>query len=104
MNHVVLMLYFLNSLSMRGTPTSPANIPLVISLGESSPPYDPSLRGSVNLRSLRGVEGTDQPLTASTSTPIEQRALLGALVGAVGSDISSDKSRVKGPQAGSAGV
>lgn len=48
MNQVVFMSYFLNSLSMRGTPTSPANIPLVISFGESSPPYDPSLRRSVS--------------------------------------------------------
>ena len=52
MNHVVFIPSLSNSLSSRGVPTSPANIPLEISSGESSPPYDPS-----------------QPATASKSTP-----------------------------------
>src|SRR5437879_5319915 len=52
MNQLVLMPYRSNSLSIRGIPTSPANTPRWMSLGESSPPYEPS-----------------QPATASTSTP-----------------------------------
>src|SRR4051812_45498301 len=64
MNHVVLMPYLSNSLSRRGAPTSPANMPWregaladachtlhihrltrEMSPGESSPPYEPSLVG-----------------------------------------------------------
>ena len=46
------MSYLANSLTRRGTPTSPANSPREMSSGESSPPYEPS-----------------QPATASTSIP-----------------------------------
>lgn len=42
-NHVVLMPYLSNNLSRRGLPTSPANMPRLMSPGESSPPYEPSL-------------------------------------------------------------
>lgn len=37
-NHVVFIPYFANSFNSLGEPTSPANMPRVISLGESSPP------------------------------------------------------------------
>src|SRR5437763_15218176 len=56
MNHVVFRLYLSNSLSRRGVPTSPANIPREMSSGESSPPYEPSHRA-----------------TASTSMPMQQK-------------------------------
>ena len=42
MNHDVGIPSLSNSLTMRGTPTSPANSPREISQGESCPPYDPS--------------------------------------------------------------
>lgn len=42
MNHVALMLYLSKSLSRRWVPMVPAQRPLLISLVESSPPYDPS--------------------------------------------------------------
>ena len=38
MNQVVLRSYFSKSLSNRGVPTSPENMPLEMSSGESSPP------------------------------------------------------------------
>src|SRR5881296_3943041 len=58
-NHVVLMPKRSNSLTSRGVPTSPENMPREMSSGESSPPYDPS-----------------QPATASTSTPNAHRISL----------------------------
>ena len=52
MNQVVLIPQRSNSCSRRGEPTSPANMPRLMSHGLSSPPYEPS-----------------QPATASTSMP-----------------------------------
>jgi hypothetical protein len=54
MNQVVGICSRSNNVTSRGVPTSPANIPRWMSLGESCPPYEPS-----------------QPATASTSTPIQ---------------------------------
>src|SRR5918999_1706453 len=62
MNHEVLSLYLSNSLSKRGTPTSPAKSPREISSGESSPPYEPS-----------------HPPTASTSIPYASLIFLVAI-------------------------
>src|SRR5215210_7921711 len=55
MNQVVLRSYLSKSWSNLGVPTSPENMPLEMSSGESSPPYEPS-----------------QPATASMSMPMEQ--------------------------------
>jgi hypothetical protein len=41
-NQVVFMSYLSKRFSSRGVPTSPANMPLDMSSGESSPPYEPS--------------------------------------------------------------
>src|SRR5215211_6798446 len=62
MNQVVLRSYLSKSLSRRGVPTSPENIPLEMSSGESSPPYEPS-----------------QPATASMSMPMAQKISFSAI-------------------------
>src|SRR5918999_3285441 len=62
MNHVVRRSYLSKSLSNLGVPTSPENMPLEMSSGESSPPYDPS-----------------QPATASMSMPMEQKISFSAI-------------------------
>src|SRR5919198_2021568 len=58
-NQVVLIPKRSKSLTSRGVPTSPENMPREMSSGEFSPPYDPS-----------------QPATASTSTPNAHRISL----------------------------